>query len=121
MKMALVISGEPEKKCSQIKCGAEGRCVGFEGDKIYCYGSFSTCMKNTCETDQDCQKYSTNSPKFSSGEPRTCTTPATNHLKAACTCGKYFTNSPKYGSCEPTICTTRAINRMEAVITCGFL
>ena len=50
------------------KCGANGFCVGFEGTRVYCYGSSSGCKwnSNDCRTDSDCTKYRTDQPLLQS-------------------------------------------------------
>jgi len=59
-----------------MKCGSNKFCLGFEPDhKIYCYGSDGGCLwgQNTCDTDQDCSKYTTSSPKYTDGDTPDCT------------------------------------------------
>ena len=49
-----------------MRCGKNKFCVGFEGNRVYCYGKSDGCLwdSNDCSTDQDCKKYSTQSAKY---------------------------------------------------------
>lgn len=58
-----------------MKCGSNKFCLGFEPDnKVYCYGSKDGCLwgQNSCNTDQDCNKYSTSSAKYTDGDTPEC-------------------------------------------------
>jgi hypothetical protein len=48
-------------------------CVGFEGDRVYCYGNDDRCLIGACSKDSDCSKYNTtDSPKHTEGGTTTC-------------------------------------------------
>ena len=51
---------------SDIKCGSNKFCVGMYNSRPYCYGNNGGCLwgRNDCQTDNDCKKYSVNSPKY---------------------------------------------------------
>ena len=55
-------------------CGINNFCVGFEYDRIFCYGSDQGCLwnSNDCLQHSDCSKYTTSSPKYSSLESSDC-------------------------------------------------
>ena len=79
-------------KCfGPIRCGSNNFCVGFEYDRIFCYGSENGCLWNSMDwlQDSDCSKYTTQSLKYSSLEPKICDF---DYLKGwerdACTCEK---------------------------------
>ena len=64
-----------------MKCGVNKFCVGFEANKVYCYGSSSGCLwsKNDCNTDGDCsKKYTTLSLKFTNGDDLSCVDTSVN-------------------------------------------
>ena len=58
----------------QLKCGQDNFCVGVEHGKKYCYGHSHKCLRgqNTCDTDCDCKKYNTSSPKFTQASQCRC-------------------------------------------------
>ena len=65
-------------KChGPVKCGENRFCVGFEGQKVYCYGATIGCKWNSqdCTEDADCHKYSTNSTKYTDGDDVDCLNP----------------------------------------------
>ena len=79
-------------KCfGPTRCGSNNFCVGFEYDRIFCYGSENGCLWNSmdCLQDSDCSKYTTQSLKYSNLEPKICNF---DYLKGwerdACTCEK---------------------------------
>ena len=75
-------------KCQgPTKCGRNHFCVGFEGKKVFCYGSDTRCLwySNTCSNDADCNKYTINSPKFTNGDNVDCSK-LTGWRIDACTC-----------------------------------
>ena len=75
-------------KCQgPTKCGRNHFCVGFEGKKVFCYGSDTRCLwySNTCNNDADCNKYTINSPKFTNGDNVDCSK-LTGWRIDACTC-----------------------------------
>lgn len=79
------------KKCvGPIKCGENNFCVGFEGDKVYCYGKPNGgCYwkENDCTTDSDCSKYTIESPKYTDGDALVCPN-AGGWREDACKCEK---------------------------------
>ena len=82
-------SSDNEKRCKgPIKCGKNKFCVGFENDRVYCYGSTHACLwnLNDCQTDQDCKKYSSVSPKLTDGDVLSCLTTPSGWRADACTC-----------------------------------
>ena len=84
-----MFTGAAEKK----KCGRNKFCVGFEKDRVYCYGASDGCLwnKNDCTSDEDCTKYSTESAKYTDDYSASCSeTPPTARGWAAdaCECGK---------------------------------
>ena len=80
-----------------MKCGSNNFCVGFEGNKVYCYGSSSKCLwsENDCNTDGDCsKKYTTSSLKYTDGDDLGCTDTKPSGWRAdACKCPGEFVKS----------------------------
>ena len=75
-------------KCQgPAKCGKNRFCVGFEGKKVYCYGSDVGCLwnDNTCINDADCKKYTVSSPKYTDGYNVFCSN-TTGWRIDACAC-----------------------------------
>ena len=78
-----------KKRCDgSVKCGSYNFCVGFEGNKVYCYGSQNKCLwrRNDCITDEDCKKYTSSSPKFTDGDDLNCSKKPSRWRRDACTC-----------------------------------
>lgn len=70
-----------------MKCGSNKFCLGFEPDhKVYCYGNSGGCLwgQNSCNTDQDCNKYSTSSAKYTDGDTPDCKNPNLGWRVDAC-------------------------------------
>lgn len=67
-----------------MHCGENKFCLGFEENKVYCYGNNNACLwgQNTCNTNDDCKKYTKNSLKYTNGDIVTC--PANGWQKDAC-------------------------------------
>ena len=88
-------------KClGPVKCGENKFCVGFEGNKVYCYGLTSGCKwyTNDCTDDSDCFKYNTSSPKCSDWEGD-CSS-VSDWRADACKCLVSFAGYCEYGSGE---------------------
>ena len=82
-------SGDRNKCNGPSKCSSKKICVGFEGKKVYCYGSKQGCLwfSNDCTTDEDCKKYSTSSQlKYTDGEDLDCETTPNKWRADACSC-----------------------------------
>ena len=70
-----------------MKCGSNKFCLGFESDnKVYCYGSNGGCLwgQNSCNTDQDCNKFTESSPKYTDGDTPDCNNPNLGWRGDAC-------------------------------------
>ena len=78
------------------KCGEHKFCVGFEGNKVYCYGSNNRCLWNSqdCTKDEDCKKYNYGSPKYTDGDDVACPNPS-NWRADACKCPGTHTGTHK--------------------------
>lgn len=80
----------PAATChGSVKCGQNGFCVGFEDAMVYCYGSDTGCLwgQTDCSSDADCLKYSSWSPKYTTGHVMSCPGNAGAGWTAdACTC-----------------------------------
>ena len=55
----------------QIFCGPHKFCIQRTSDVVYCFGKSSGCLwgRNDCATDGDCQKYNSESEKYTDGVP----------------------------------------------------
>ena len=85
------VSDNSQKCYGPNRCGKNNFCVGFEYDRIFCYGSDKGCKwnSNDCLKDSDCSKYTTSSLKYSNMEPRDCVLDKlTGWEKDACSCKK---------------------------------
>ena len=69
-----------------MHCGENKFCLGFEENKVYCYGNNNGCLwgQNTCNTNDDCKKYTKNSLKYTDGDIVTCPANANGWRKDAC-------------------------------------
>ena len=74
-------------KCGGTQGGIKEICVGFEGNKVYCYGANNGCKWNQqdCKEDDDCKKYTTESDKFTDGWDVDCLKPS-GWRASACKC-----------------------------------
>ena len=73
------------------RCGVNNFCVGFEYDRVFCYGSNQDCLwnSNDCVQDSDCSKYTTSSFKYSTMDPQECNIGTMQGWeKDACKCKK---------------------------------
>jgi hypothetical protein len=67
-----------------MKCGTNKFCVGFEENKVYCYGANNECLwdKKSCNSDTDCRRYDKTSLKYTDGDTPNC--PAGGWRNDAC-------------------------------------
>ena len=79
------------RKCfGPSHCTTNNVCVGFEKDsRIYCYGSYDGCFLPSqldCLSDDDCMKYTINSPKYANSSATSCFDVEHGWQHEACAC-----------------------------------